>query len=253
MEITYKMGENLLVFIPGILGFIYKEKINEFVMQYIFWIRLAFGASILADLLTAFLIKKAAQKRKIKTKVAVPQNDYLLLPPKEKEETNNEGGSEAEPEVEMPLWEYDSKLAEAHVTKTLANALICIILHIFLKTTQPILMQILNYPKNVFFFPLYIEYLQRRPMLRPFSANILLSVGEKKPRDPTAHGEEARREEKLKEPEGEAEEASSTSSASISSSTSSGPVQSKTEEAESRTESKEKKGQEKRHKLKKEE
>lgn len=250
MEITYKMGENLLVVIPGILGFIYKEKINEFVVQYILWIRLAFGVSILADLLTAFLIKKAAQKHKVKTKVVVLPNDYLLLPPKEKEETNNEGSEEAEPGVEMPLWEYDSKLAESHVTKTLANALICIVLHIFLKTTQPILMQILNYPKNVFFFPLYIEYLQRKPMLRPFSANILFSVGEKKSQEPAVHREEAEREEKLKDSEGDAEEEST---ASISSSSSSSPEQKKTEKVASRAESKEKKGHEKRHKLKKEE
>ncbi|KAI5187032.1 hypothetical protein NEHOM01_1877 [Nematocida homosporus] len=195
MQITYKAAEGFFLLAPIILSYIYKSKINSLLADNIFYFRVAFVLSVLLDLGIAYAIKLRVAKLQVGTKIRFVSDDYVTVtkeakPAENKTEENKggeEGEGEGEVETEMTVCEYDTKVINTHISKILSSALIHTAIHLVVKTPQPIMMLILNPLKNMFFFPMYIEYVRGRSMLRPFSRNVMFEIGEKKS---TEEGEE---------------------------------------------------------------
>ncbi|KAI5181738.1 hypothetical protein NEOKW01_1902 [Nematocida sp. AWRm80] len=171
MKISYRGAEGLVVLVPMLLTYIFRNKINAIATEYLLYIRIALVLSILIDMGLAYLIKKKIDDAKVGTKIKFTSDDYIQMTKIQKE-------GEEEEEIEMTLQEYDTQVISTYVTKSMTNALIHIAIHIFTKTSQPLFMLILNPLKSLLFSPIHIEYIRGVSMLRPFSRNVLFEINE---------------------------------------------------------------------------
>lgn len=201
MQISYKGAEEFVAFAIGACAFLFRRKVSELTaassMNYC---RALFVASVAIDMLLAFYIKKKIMQHKVETKVKVPKSDAVVAQSqaekKEEEQEEGEEGAAEEPEeaeeVEISVFEYDLKFINMQISKVASSFLIASVFHMILKAPQPLIMQLFNPMKNVLFCPLYIEYLRGRPMLRPFSKNLLIDTGRKEKGKADGDAEEAR-------------------------------------------------------------
>ncbi|KAI5171416.1 hypothetical protein NEFER03_0775 [Nematocida sp. LUAm3] len=178
MQLTYKAAEGFFLFTPMILTFIYKKQMERLTSpENVIYFRCAFVISVLIDLGISYLIKKQIAKRNIKTKIRFETDDYIAVSA-DKTVKTEEDAEDTTPEIEMTVSEYDNKVITTHMSKIISSALIYTAIHLIVKSPQPIMMLILNPIKNFFFCPIYIEYLRGKSLLRPFSRNIMFTIGE---------------------------------------------------------------------------
>lgn len=204
MEITYKAAEGLLLIVPVILAYVYKSKLNIVFAEHLLLFRAVFALSFVIDLALSYFVKRKIAQHNVKAKIRFSHDDYITVVKQKKEQTEKEKPEnekeekdkqteervekqekkekkeeqpEEDEEVEMTVCEYDTKVINTHISKLVTNALVHTALHLIIKTPQPIMMLIFSPIKNIFFFPLYIEYLCGKKMLRPFSRNIMFQIG----------------------------------------------------------------------------
>lgn len=184
MKVTYKTAEGFCLLAPLLFTYVYKTKIHSFLTEYLMVFRIIFVASVMIDLSLAYWIKQQILKHNVQTKIRFSSDSYVMVTKEKKEKLNEKGETVEEDdennEIEMSVCEYDSQVISTHISKTITSTLIYTAMHLAIKSPQPIMMLIFNPVKDLLFFPLYIEYLRGKKMLRPFSRNIMFTVGEEK-------------------------------------------------------------------------
>jgi len=177
MKVTYKAAREIFMFAPMILTYLYKKQINEILLKNIFYFRAVFLVSFLLEIGLAYLIKKRIEMSNVQTKIRFSTDTYVTLP---KGRTSDKKEEEEEREIEMTVREYDMQVISTHISKSITSALIYTVMHFVVKSPQPIMMLVFNLVNDMIFSPIHIEYLRGKPMLRPFSRNIMFEIGEKK-------------------------------------------------------------------------
>jgi Phosphate transport (Pho88) len=177
MKLSYKEAESIVFISTAVISFIFKNKISKTVEGHILALRILFALGTTADLLIAFYVKKQVLKHNIKTKVKVPVSDPAAMLKKTAEEKREDDAEDrAEEEVEMTVCEYDMNTINSHISKVTINAIMSGLVHMIMKSPQPLMFQVLDPFKNLLLYPLYIEYVRGKSMVRPFTKNILLDT-----------------------------------------------------------------------------
>ncbi|KAI5159910.1 hypothetical protein NEAUS03_0700 [Nematocida ausubeli] len=200
MQVSYKTAEGFFLLLPVLLSYGFKGKLNDIFTQYIVYFRIAFVISIIIDMAVSYRIKSRIELHNVKTKIRFATDDYIVVPKTVREEKEGQAQNEQdeEMEIEMTVHDYDLKVINSHISRVLSNAAIHLAIHLFMKSTQPLFMLILNPVKNFIFFPPYIEYITSRSMLRPFSRNYIIGAYEKRKTPKTAEKVDAIPEKEMK-------------------------------------------------------
>ncbi|KAI5188725.1 hypothetical protein NECID01_0338 [Nematocida sp. AWRm77] len=183
MKVTYKAAEGFCLIAPFLLTYIYKARINDFLTENLLHFRLVFLISVLIDMGMAYWVKKQILRHNVQTKIRFTSDTYIMLNKEKKEKINEKGETveeDEEEEVEMTVCEYDTQVISTHISKKLSSTLLYVVMHLAFKSPQPIMTLIFNPVKDLIFFPIYIEYIRGKKMLRPFSRNIMFEMGEEK-------------------------------------------------------------------------
>ncbi|KAH9387096.1 uncharacterized protein NEMAJ01_1992 [Nematocida major] len=183
MQISYKAAEGFFLLVPILLSYAFKGKLNEILTQHVLYVRIAFVVSMCIDLLISYRIKCRVELHNVKTKIKFAFDDYVVVskPARENKDPKQPAeDEEEETEIEMTVHDYDLKVINSHMSRMLYNAAIHLAIHLYSKSTQPMIMLIMNPVKNFIFFPPYIEYITGWSMLRPFSRNFIIGGAEKR-------------------------------------------------------------------------
>lgn len=166
MPISLTMMDQLLGFAFSI-GMMQYLKKNAPENEFLLYLRIAYAISILANLLVLFYIKQQILKKKDTRVIKIQQQKSFF--------------SDEEPEeLEVTHEEFDLTEHGKLVKTCLLQGVLISLGHMKWGMVQPLFIQIFSVVKMAFLSPLFLCYVRRYEIQRPYEKNMLFGLEKKK-------------------------------------------------------------------------
>lgn len=185
MALSLQSADQFLSFAISMIAMQFSKKPFMLEPKAILALRIAFGLSIILQVLFAFLIRQKILKTNDQKKFKMKSEQNFMSAPAENQED----------EVEISYFDYDLNEVNKMLRACLLQGVVVGIIHFKWNVTQPLLIQSTAFIRNLLFNSLYRAHIYGMTVIRPFDLNLLFPKSEEPVQEPSITQEKKKKKE----------------------------------------------------------